>query len=79
MAALSLVFRIALLLGPLVNFAGHLRTVDVVTTTAELNRCLTAARVALTKRGGAEPRASLRSTPATVLRPIPCNRAKTPA
>jgi hypothetical protein len=79
MAALSMVLRTLLLLGPLVTFAGHLRTSDVVTTTAELNRCLTAARVALTKRGGAEPRVTVPSIAPTVLRPIPCNGTKSAA
>ena len=50
MAALSLVFRIALLLGPLVNFAGHLRTVDVVTTTGN-----TVMHVAVGMNGRTQP------------------------
>ena len=43
--------RVFLLFGALANFAGHVRGEDVLTNTAELNRCLTAVRVALTRRG----------------------------
>ena len=51
MRTLSQVMRVILLLAPLTNFAGHVRGDDILTTTAELNRCLTAVRVAFTKRG----------------------------
>ena len=51
MRTLSQVMRVLLLLAPLTNFAGHVKGDDILTTTAELNRCLTAMRVAFTKRG----------------------------
>jgi hypothetical protein len=71
MSRLSLTFRVLLLLAPLTNFAGHVRCDDdVLKSTAELNRCLTAVRVALTRRGviegqscGGNARAGLRTRP----------------
>jgi len=51
MGSVSLTIRVLLLLAPLANFAGHVKCDDVLTSTAELNRCLTAVRVALTRRG----------------------------
>jgi len=51
MASLSLTIRVVVLLAALGNFAGHVKVEDVLTNTAELNRCLTAVRVALTRRG----------------------------
>ena len=51
MGSLSLTIRVVLLLAALGNFAGHVKGEDVLTNTAELNRCLTAVRVALTRRG----------------------------
>ena len=50
MGPLSLTIRVLLLLAALANFAGHASAEDVLTSTAELNRCLTAVRVALTRR-----------------------------
>ena len=59
MGSLSLTFRVLLLLAPLMNFAGHVRCDDdVLKSTAEFNRCLTAVRVALTRRGVIEVRSS---------------------
>ena len=71
MRALTVTFRALLLLAPLTNFAGHARCdADVLKSTAELNRCLTAVRVALTRRGAHEvptrlaaKRAELRTRP----------------
>ncbi len=71
MGPLSLTFRVLLMLAPLANFAGHVRCDnDVLKSTAELNRCLTAVRVALTRRGviegqstGSSARAGLRTRP----------------
>jgi hypothetical protein len=55
MRRLSIAFRVLLLLAPLTNFAGHVKCDDdVLKSTAELNRCLTALRVALTRRGAIE-------------------------
>jgi len=51
MGPLALTIRVLLLLAAIANFAGHLKGDGVVTTSAELNRCLTAVRVALTRRG----------------------------
>ena len=51
MGSLSPTIRALLLLAALANFAGHVRIDDVITSTAELNRCLTAVRVALSRRG----------------------------
>jgi hypothetical protein len=59
MATVSLTIRVLLLLAPFANFAGHVRADnDVLRSAAELNRCLTAARVALTRRGVANLPAS---------------------
>jgi hypothetical protein len=71
MGLLSIAFRMLLLLAPLTNFAGHVRCEDdVLKSTAEFNRCLTAVRVALTRRGvievpstGSAARAGLRTRP----------------
>jgi hypothetical protein len=71
MALLSVAFRLLLLLAPLTNFAGHVRCADdMLKSTAEFNRCLTAVRVALTRRGvldiestGSAARAGLRTRP----------------
>ena len=54
MGSVSLTIRVILLLAPLANFVGHVKGDDVLKSTAELNRCLTAVRVALTRRGVVE-------------------------
>jgi hypothetical protein len=55
MGSLSPTTRALLLLAALANFTGHVRIGDVITSTAELNRCLTAVRVALSRRGDVSP------------------------
>jgi hypothetical protein len=52
MGSLSPTIRVVLLFAALANFGGHVRGEDdILRSTAELNRCLTAVRVALSKRG----------------------------
>ena len=65
MAAVSHILRVMLLLAPLTHFAAHVRGADVFTTTNELNRCLSAARVALARRGALDkgPRAARQTNP----------------
>jgi hypothetical protein len=60
MRSLSYTFRVLLLLAPLTNLAGHVKCDnDVLKSTAEFNRCLTAVRVALTRRGVIEAGSTL--------------------
>jgi hypothetical protein len=65
MGHLSSTTRSLLLVAALANFGGHVKGPELLTSTAELNRCLTAVRVALSRRGvvNAAP-----SSPATLPR-----------
>ena len=65
MGRLSASTRSLLLVAALANFAGHVNGPELLTSTAELNRCLTAVRVALSRRGIVNPVAS---SPATLPR-----------
>lgn len=59
---MSATTRSLLLVAALANFAGHVRGPELLTSTAELNRCLTAVRVALTRRGVVDPPAASAGT-----------------
>jgi len=71
MRPLAAAIRLLLLLAALANFAGQVRGNGVVTTNADLNRCLTAVRVALMRRGVVDqvpPHAA--SRPGVEIRPL---------
>ena len=65
MGHLSSTTRSLLLVAALANFGGHVKGPELLTSTAELNRCLTAVRVAFSRRGVANVTPS---SPATLPR-----------
>jgi hypothetical protein len=74
-STMSATTRSLLLVAALANFAGHFRSPELLTSTAELNRCLTAVRVALTRRGVVNPANAAAGTTAAAPRSRPSLQA----